>query len=194
MNPFRKAYFDSLTDRVLVQMLMADDPEAVEYVFFHRCNAMFAHIVHTVYHAQVEAEELVNEFYLYLRENGWERLKNFEFKSGLNTWMTVVSLRYFKKKRVSQTKILPMEPQLIVETRKDEADDYDIIHELSRLELYKAIDALPKPRERYALLCELNGKRTEEIAADLDCTVGAVYNLTKKARMELKSMLQEKNA
>ena len=28
----------------MVDLLLANDEEAVEYVFFHRCNRMFAHI------------------------------------------------------------------------------------------------------------------------------------------------------
>ena len=58
-------------------------------------------------------------------------------------------------------------------------------------ELYKAIDNLSKPRERYALLAELNGMSAEEIAVDMGCTVSAVYNLTKKARLEVKNKLKE---
>lgn len=188
----RIAYFDSLADRALVDLLLANDQEAIEYVFFHRCNGMFAHIVHTVFQSQGSKEELVTEFYLYLSENDWSRLRQFEFKSRLNTWLTVVAVRYFKKKRISQTKTVLVEPQLIVETQKNVADDYDILHEMSRMELYKAIDRLSKPRERYALLADLTGKSAEEIAEDMGCTVSAVYNLTKKARMELRTLLKEK--
>ena len=49
-----------------------------------------------------------------------------------------------------------------------------------------------KPRERYALLCDLAGKSADEIANDMGCTVSAVYNLTKKARMELKTIMKER--
>ena len=80
---------------------------------------------------------------------------------------------------------------MIVETRKSEPDDFDIVREMTRLELYKAIDKLSKPRERYALLAELTGKSADAIAEDMGCTVSAVYNLTKKARMELKTMMKE---
>lgn len=189
MNDSRIAYFDSLSDQELVQLLFANDPEAIEYVFFHRCNGMFAHVIHSVLQSQGEKEELISEFYLYLSENDWTRLRNYEFKSSLNTWLTVVAVRYFKKKRSNQTKLVIVEPQLIVETQKNEADDFDVMHEMTRLELYKAIDRLSKPRERYALLAELTGKSAEEIAKEMDCTVSAVYNLTKKARMELKNQL-----
>lgn len=192
MRERNKAYFDSLNDRELVALLIANDPEAIEYLFFNRCNGMFAHIIRSVFGSQGTKEELITEFYLYLFENDWEKLRNFEFKSGLNTWLTVVALRFFKKKRVSQTKLIVIDPQLIVENQKNEADDYDIIHEMSRLELYQAIDRLSKPRERYALLADLTGKRAEDIAEEMNCTVAAVYNLTKKARMELKSIMQER--
>ena len=188
----RKKYFDSLTDRELVALLLANDQEAIEYVFFYRCNGMFAHIVNSVFMSQGKKEELITEFYLYLSENEWSRLRQYEFKASLNTWLTVIALRFFKKIRISQTKLVMVDPQLIVETRKNESDDYDVINEMSRLELYKAIDRLSKPRERYALLADLTGKRAEDIAAEMGCTVAAVYNLTKKARMELKSIMQER--
>lgn len=192
MHERNKAYFDSLSDRQLVELLLANDEEAIEYLLFIRCNGMFAHIACSVFQSQVCKEELITDFYFFLSENNWSRLRQFEFKAGLNTWLTVIAIRFFKKIRVSRTKMLTIDPQLIVETRKDETDDYDIINEMSRLELYKAIDRLSKPRERYALLADLTGKRAEDIAAEMGCTVAAVYNLTKKARMELKSIMKER--
>lgn len=192
MRERNKAYFDSLSDRELVDLLLANDEEAIEYLFFMRCNGMFAHIACSVFQSQTCKEELITDFYFFLSENNWNRLRKFEFKAGLNTWLTVIALRFFKKMRISQTKLVAIDPQLIAETQKEKTDDYDIIDEMSRLELYKAIDRLSKPRERYALLADLTGKRAEDIAAEMGCTVAAVYNLTKKARLELKSIMQER--
>ena len=190
MNDKRIKYFDGLSDRELVALLLENDEEAIGYLFFHRCAAMFAHIVHSVFQSQGCKEELVTEFYLYLRENDWEKLRRFEFRSGLNTWLTVVAVRYFQKNHKSQTKNVAVEPQLISEVLKDETDSYSVEEEMTRVEIYKTIDKLSKPRERYALLAELSGKGADEIAKDMKCTVSAVYNLTKKARMELKRLLR----
>ena len=192
MRERNKAYFDSLSDRELVDLLLANDEEAIEYLFFMRCNGMFAHIACSVFQSQTCKEELITDFYFFLSENNWNRLRKFEFKAGLNTWLTVIALRFFKKMRISQTKLVAIDPQLIAETQKEKTDDYDVIDEMSRLELYKAIDRLSKPRERYALLADLTGKRAEDIAAEMGCTVAAVYNLTKKARLELKTIMQER--
>ena len=190
MNEKKIRYFDGLDDRALVALLLDNNEEAIDYLFFHRCNDMFSHIVHSVFQSQGKKEELVTEFYLYLRENDWKKLRNFEFRSGLNTWLTVVSVRYFKKIQQNQTKNVAVEPQLFSEVLKDETDSYNIEDEMTRIELYKTIDKLSKPRERYALLAELAGKATDEIAADMNCSASAVYNLTKRARMELKKLLR----
>lgn len=163
MRERNKAYFDSLSDRELVDLLLANDEEAIEYLFFMRCNGMFAHIACNVFQSQTCKEELITDFYFFLSENNWNRLRKFEFKAGLNTWLTVIALRFFKKMRISQTKLVAIDPQLIAETQKEKTDDYDVIDEMSRLELYKAIDRLSKPRERYALLADLTGKRADDI-------------------------------
>lgn len=184
---------DRLSDRQLVDLLLANDEDAVEYVFFHRCDGMFEHIVNSVYQSQGGKEELINEFYLHLREDDWKRLRQFEFRSGLNTWLAIVAIRFFKeKKSTMQTKTVVLDP-LLINKAENEADDYDIFHEMSRVELYEAIDRLAKPRERLALLGELTGQSAEAIAKELGCTVTAVYNLTKKARKAVKKMMKGKD-
>lgn len=192
MNKNRINYFDSLPDQELVALLLANDPETIEYVFFHRCNAMFAYIVDSVFHSQVNKKELISEFYLHVSKNNWEALRTFEFRSSLNTYLTRIAVRFFLKKRASQTKLVVVEPQLIEETLKNETDDFDVFKEMSRWELYKAIERLPNPRERYTMFAVLAGKSAKEIAEDLNCTVMAVYDLIKKAKKELKKLLKDK--
>lgn len=186
------SWFNRLTDRQLVEMLLANDEEAVEYVFFHRCDGMFEHIVNTIC-PNGDKEELINEYYLYLREDDWRRLRQFEFRSGLNTWLTIVAIRFFNARQsVAQTNAKVLDSQSM-DKAKDVADDYDVYHEMSRVELYDAINRLSKPRERLALLGELMGKSAESISQELGCSVAAVYNLTKKARRAVKKMMKGKD-
>ncbi|MCR5014330.1 MAG: sigma-70 family RNA polymerase sigma factor [Bacteroidales bacterium] len=186
----RLHWFSRLSDRQLVDMLLANDEEAVEYVFFYRCNSMFAHIINSLYHAQVKKEELITEFYMYLSEDDWRRLRQFEFKSALNTWLTIVAVRYFKGKISDvRTKTVELTSQIENDIESVQADN-DPLQELSKLELYESIEQLPKPRERFALLGMLTGKSAEVIAKELGCTVMAVYNLTKKARQALQKKMK----
>lgn len=181
---------DYLSDRQLVDMLLTNDEKVVEYVFFHRCDGMFAHIINDVFQSQVKKEELITDFYLFLSADNWRRLRQFEFRSELNTWLTVVAIRYFNQKKDEiQTNLGNLEESLMKEVCQI-PDDFDIIDELSRVELYEAIDQLPKHRERLALLGMLAGKKAETIAEELGITVMAVYNLTKKAKMALKKRMK----
>lgn len=58
MHRRRIAYFDRLTDRGLVELLLADNEEAVEYVFLHRCDGMFTHVISTVLHSNEKRRNL----------------------------------------------------------------------------------------------------------------------------------------
>lgn len=183
---------DYLSDRQLVDMLLTNDEKVVEYVFFHRCDGMFAHIINDVFQSQVKKEELITDFYLFLSADNWRRLRQFEFRSELSTWLTVVAIRYFNQKKDEiQTSLGNLEESLMKEVRQI-PDDFDLFDEMSRVELYEAIDKLPKSRERMAILGELAGKKAETIAEELGCTVAAVYNLTKKARKTLKKRMKGK--
>ena len=182
-----------LSDRQLVDLLLDNDEETVDYVFFHRCNGMFARVISDVFQSQVKKEELITDFYLFLSADNWRRLRQFEFRSELNTWLTIVAIRFFGQKKASlQTKIEELDAPLIIERVSQIPDDFDLLDEMSRVELYEAIDKLPKSRERMALLGELAGKKAETIAEELECTVAAVYNLTKKARKTLKKRMKGK--
>jgi RNA polymerase sigma factor (sigma-70 family) len=192
MHDRRLSWFNRLSDRQLVEMLLANDEETVEYVFFHRCDGMFEHIVNSIL-PNGNKGELINEYYLYLREDDWRRLRQFEFRSGLNTWLTIVAIRFFNsKKSLAQTNDKALN-SLPMDKAENVADDFDVYHEMSRVELYDAINRLSKPRERLALLGELMGKSAESIAEELGCTVAAVYNLTKKARKAVKKMMKGKD-
>ena len=183
---------DYLSDRQLVDLLLTNDEKVVEYVFFHRCDGMFAHIINDVFQSQVKKEELITDFYLFLSADNWRRLRQFEFRSELSTWLTVVAIRYFNQKKDEiQTNLGNLEESLMKEVRQI-PDDFDLFDEMSRVELYEAIDKLPKSRERMAILGELAGKKAETIAEELGCTVAAVYNLTKKARKTLKKRMKGK--
>ncbi|MBP5573725.1 MAG: sigma-70 family RNA polymerase sigma factor [Bacteroidales bacterium] len=182
---------DRLSDRQLVDLLLANDEAAVEYVFFHRCDGLFARVLSSFpSHQAQKKEELITDFYLFLRADDWRRLRQFSFRSELNTWMTVVAIRFFNQKITSsQTNTAGLDAPLNQGVNQI-PDDFDLFDQLSKVELYEAIDRLPKPRERFALLGELAGKKAETIAEELGCSVMAVYNLTKKAKMALKKKMK----
>ena len=58
MTKKRLQNMDRLSDRQLVALLLDNNDDAIEYVFFHRCDGMFAHIVNSVFLSQdIKKEE-----------------------------------------------------------------------------------------------------------------------------------------
>lgn len=88
-----------ISDRELVDRLLIGDEEIVRYLFFDKCTPMFNYILHRFCPCQLDKNELINELYLYLQSDNWYKLRQFDFRSKLTTWLTVVAVRFLKKNR-----------------------------------------------------------------------------------------------
>ena len=55
-----------MTDREIIQGLIAKDNRVTEAFFFVQCRPLFLCIIRKVFNYEVEYDELVNEMYLYL--------------------------------------------------------------------------------------------------------------------------------
>ena len=88
-----------ISDRELVDRLLIGDEEIVRYLFFDKCTPMFNYILHRFCPCQLDKNELINELYLYLQSDNWYKLRQFDFRSKLTTWLTVVAVRFFQKNR-----------------------------------------------------------------------------------------------
>ena len=60
---------------------------------------MFNYILHRFCPCQLDKNELINELYLYLQSDNWYKLRQFDFRSKLTTWLTVVAVRFFQKRK-----------------------------------------------------------------------------------------------
>ncbi|MBR4887092.1 MAG: hypothetical protein IKU16_07420 [Muribaculaceae bacterium] len=90
-----------MTDQQIIEALIARDENLTCDFFYRKCRPLFASIIRHVFSYDVDYDEFVNEFYLYLMENDAHRLKQFANKSTIFQWMKVVAIRYFLAKRDS---------------------------------------------------------------------------------------------
>ena len=148
----------------MVDLLLANDEEAVEYVFFHRCDRMFAHIAKGLFHSNVKKEELITEFYLYLRADDWRRLRQFEFKSELATWLTVVAIRFFNEKK-------PFQPTELEESDTELIDEFTSVTNDPDIDYYELYDLQADPtqhtdlaRQKPALLRRLKRQFLQQVS------------------------------
>ncbi|MDO5342515.1 MAG: sigma factor-like helix-turn-helix DNA-binding protein [Bacteroidia bacterium] len=185
MRRKRLKYFKSLSDKELLEAVMNNDEDAIEYLLFYRCDKLFSFIIRRTFSSNVKKEELITEFYLFLRKNGWEKLRRFKFLSSLDTWLSTVLVRFFdeKKKNVATTddKAVLLDEN-IVEYEEDNAH-------LMHFELLDAINSIENARYKYVLLSEWKGMKSDEIARSMGVSIENVYTISKRAKAELKKLI-----
>lgn len=185
MRRKRLKYFRSLSDKELLEAVMNNDEDAIEYLLFYRCDKLFSFIIRRTFSSNVKKEELITEFYLFLHKNGWEKLRRFKFLSSLDTWLSTVLVRFFdeKKKNVATTddKAVLLDEN-IVEYEEDNAH-------LMHFELLDAINSIENARYKYVLLSEWKGMKSDEIARSMGVSIENVYTISKRAKAELKKLI-----
>lgn len=98
-----------MTDQQIIQALIARDERVTQQFFFKDCRPLFMSIMRHVFSYEVNYDEFVNEFYLYLVENDAYRLRQFQGRSTIYQWMKMVAIRYFMARR---NNMIDMEPKV----------------------------------------------------------------------------------
>ena len=92
------------SDKYIVNRLISCDPEFESFFFLKLCNPLLKKISWTIFDNNVSVDELTNEFYCFLKQNEWEKLRTFQFQSSLFYWLKIVATHFFSK---NKEKLLP---------------------------------------------------------------------------------------
>jgi RNA polymerase sigma factor (sigma-70 family) len=195
MNKKQLKELELLSDEELISRLIVNDTLVIEYLFFHKCSALFDRLINVYFNYKIEKHELINEFYLYLCQDNWYKLRQFGQRSSLNTWLTVVAFHFFIKKADELTENVK-NSHLIIENNQSEDTSENSAYQyydISKYELYDAISKISNPRYRWVLLSELRGLSVKEMAKQLKTTVINIYNLKKRSKAQLVKLLSEED-
>lgn len=94
--------FKQLDDKQLLDYIFDNNQDVIVYFFYIKYLPTFEFNIKKNFYYKVEIKELIDEFYIYLSENNWKRLKTYNFSSSLNTWISVVSYRFFKNYKLTK--------------------------------------------------------------------------------------------
>ena len=162
-----------ISDRELVDRLLIGDEEIVRYLFFDKCTPMFNYILHRFCPCQLDKNELINELYLYLQSDNWYKLRQFDFRSKLTTWLTVVAVRFFQKR-----KGVLMDYRNQSAPIKEEEKVFDFLPELiSKMDVWNAIRKM--------------NNDPKVLAREMNVTVENLYNIRHRAVKQLIAVIRE---
>jgi len=177
---------EQYTDRQIVEGILANDKVVIEYFFFKKCSSLLTYILRNIFDGNIDKEELVSELYLYMANKDWYKVCQFDYRSNLMTWTSVVATRFFQKKRSE-----------LIENRPNETLNYKVEQRLNanmlierRMDIYNALEKMPNERYRKVIeALDLNEVRPELLAEEMGITVNNLYNIHRRALLQLRLIM-----
>jgi DNA-directed RNA polymerase specialized sigma24 family protein len=175
------------TDKEIVSNVIMDDEKSIQRLFFEKCTPIFQYIVRKIFDYQVEENELINEFYLYLKENDWYKLRQFDYRYKLTTWISIVAYNFFKRKR-DELIINKSTEYLLTEQITDNYvlsmmdDDVEIL-----------LGILRNKRYRFVIRkLILENDEPQKIANEMCITVNNLYAIKFRALQQFQKIIEKK--
>lgn len=173
-----------MTNQQIIQALIARDERVTQQFFFGDCRSLFMSIMRHVFSYEVDYDEFVNEFYLYLMEDEAYRLKQFQGRSTIYQWLKVVAIRYFMTKRDG---MIDMEPKSALSDsvmQEESVDEEGTI--AAKMDVERLFALMPNKRYVYVIRrLVLQEAEPKTVARELGTNVDNLYNIKKRAMAAL---------
>lgn len=188
---FHKKSPSAMGDAELVSAVISGDKDAIVYMFYTKFSATFQYHIYKLFDYKIEVTDLIDEFFLYLYEDEWKRLKVYDSaKSSLSTWISTVSYRFFRDYKRSKIDL----NGLITISNKWETYRTDWVEEYDKsilVDIESAIQKLKSDRERkIAEMIFIKDCELEIVAADFQTSIDYVYTIKNRVSKQLKVSLE----
>lgn len=182
--------YDLYNDHELVDGILRNDKQLIEYFFNKKCSKLFDYIILNVFDNNLkEKQELANELFLYLVKDDWHKFRLFDFRSKLMTWVSVVAVRFFQKKRVE----LMEKSSPVALSEKAWKNHNECISLDNRIDIRTALQKMPNARYRKVIeVLDLQDVRPELLAEEMNVTVDNLYNIHRRALVQLRLIMGRK--
>jgi DNA-directed RNA polymerase specialized sigma24 family protein len=125
-----------------------------------------------------------------MASDDWQVFRNFQYRSTLMTYVTVVAVRFFQKKR-AQLIDLPNSTDLNDKTWKGQTAGSSSIDR--RMDIQSALQKMPNARYRKVIEeLDLNDVHPEELAKKMNVTIDNLYNIHRRAHLQLRLVMGRK--
>ena len=188
---FHKKSPSAMGDAELVSAVISGDKDAIVYMFYTKFSATFQYHIYKLFDYKIEVADLIDEFFLYMYEDEWKRLKVYDsVKSSLSTWISTVSYRFFRDYKRSKIDL----NGLITISNKWETYRTDWVEEYDKsilVDIESAIQKLKSDRERkIAEMIFIKDCELEIVAADFQISIDYVYTIKNRVSKQLKVSLE----
>jgi RNA polymerase sigma factor (sigma-70 family) len=184
-----------MSDQEIIKGLIARDDKITSYFFFTRCQPLFYGIISDVFDHKADYDELVNELYAHLMANDARRLRMFEGRSNIYSWLKSVARNFFLEKK-NRERVIENEhdDSLLKEAGRiidDNPDQPDKKQEEEDMRVAAILDQIEN--ERYRLVIEkhvLEGMSFDELERITGISKANLYNIKMRALKKLEQIMK----
>ncbi len=187
----RKDPMTSWSDKRMIKAVLSGDQDAIVYMFYAKFSATFQYHIYKLFDYKVDIQDLVDEFFLFLYEDNWKRLRSYDPSlSALSTWISTVSYRFFRDYKRSKIDL----NGAITISDKWETFRGDWVQSIDAgimIDVETAIDAIKSDRDReIAKQLFIEDREYEAIAEEFGMTCDYVYTVKNRIIKQLKTTLK----
>ena len=180
--------YDLYTDEQIVNGILKNDEPLITYFFQKKCAGLIKFVFFNVFDGRINLNELVNELFLYMANNDWQVFRNFQYRSSLMTYISVVAVRFFQKNRA-----VLMDSSHTITLIPIKWDHYDGLSVEKRMDIEAALKKMPNARYRKVIeMLDLQDVRPELLAEEMNVTVDNLYNIHRRALIQLRLIMGRK--
>lgn len=188
--------FDNLTDEDVVQCILDSDKQMYG-VILNRYNRQLYRVIYSILNEQEASREALQ----YTHVKAYEKLSQFEGRSGFGTWLTRIAIneaiRYLnRKKRYVFREVFETDNSGSVafgyRSYDDDNPEFKTIQKEIRMILKATIESLPDKYRLVFMMREVEGLNVEETAQCLNISTVNVKVRLCRAKNLLRNALQKK--
>lgn len=183
--------FANMSDKDLVEQLLANNPEAIVYFFYKKYIALFKYNANKLSLSSVNIRDLVDELFLSLYQDNWQKLRTYNCEYSLSAWITVVSYRFFKKYKNS---MIDLKGQITISDKLENETDKWMQQKIESIgmDLNKAIEQIQNERDRdIAKLLFVDNVETKYVAEKYKLTIDYAYTVKNRIIKFLRNNLTD---
>lgn len=182
--------YNHLDDHDLVDGILNNDKELIKHFFTEKCAGLLTYIMMNVFDGNIDRRELVSELYLFLENNDWQVFRNFQYRSSLITYITVVAVRFFQRRR---TQLLDLPGTTDLNNKRGGVTPIVNISNDRSIDVQTALQKMPNERYRKVIeILDLQDVRPELLAEEMNVTVDNLYNIHRRALVQLRLVMGRK--
>lgn len=173
-----------MTDKEIIDSLIAHDPKATSQFFFKDCRPLFISVIRRVFGTRiVDYDEVISELYILLMENDARKLRSFKYESMLYQWLKTIAIRHClllkgKSNVIDNESREPLgnngKPQSYTESSQARMDLETLLRQMKN--------------QRYVLVIRMlmiEDMTPGDVAQKLSVTVDNLYNIKRRAMAAL---------